>query len=221
MPVHGISRKMVLRKVRQGASSFFCEIFAHIWWFFKVERTTKAQLNFEKSSNFEEKMKKNPSSILCSFNFSDYTEGQKTNSWNQINLFDEFFFTKFYFLQFQKWPKINFWTGKKLKTAKNAISRKKIFWFIWFHEFYCLDFFKFSVLSRHILNQKGAKKILVMSKLVKNIKKFHKLPIYYFVPPFWYCSNTKINFAGAARKRASPNFFLNDFIYIWLNYPTI
>ena len=48
--------------------------------------------------------------------------------------------TKFHFLQFQKWPKIDFWTGK---TAKNAISRKKI-WFIWFHEFFCLDFFKFS-----------------------------------------------------------------------------
>ena len=27
-------------------------------------------------------------------------------------------------MQFQKWPKINFWTGKKFKTAKNAISRK-------------------------------------------------------------------------------------------------
>ena len=31
------------------------------------------------------------------------------------------FFIKFHFLQFQKWPKINFWTGKKLKTARNAI----------------------------------------------------------------------------------------------------
>ena len=54
-----------------------------------------------------------------------------------------FILTKFHFLQFQKWPKINFWTGEKLKTAKNAISRKKM-WFIWFHEFFCLDFFKFS-----------------------------------------------------------------------------
>ena len=25
-------------------------------------------------------------------------------------------------MQFQKWPKINFWTGKKFKTAKNAIQ---------------------------------------------------------------------------------------------------
>ena len=28
--------------------------------------------------------------------------------------------TKFHFLQFQKWPKINFTTGKKFKTAKNV-----------------------------------------------------------------------------------------------------
>ena len=34
--------------------------------------------------------------------------------------------TKFHFLQCQKWPKINFWTGKKFETAKNAISWKKI-----------------------------------------------------------------------------------------------
>ena len=43
-------------------------------------------------------------------------------------------------MQFQNW---NFWTGKKFKTAKNAISRRKKI-FIWFHEFFCLDFFKFS-----------------------------------------------------------------------------
>ena len=40
------------------------------------------------------------------------------------------FLTKFHFLQFQKWPKINFWTGKKFKTAKNAISRKKLIYLI-------------------------------------------------------------------------------------------
>ena len=37
------------------------------------------------------------------------------------------FLTKFHFLPFQKWPKINFCTGKKFKTAKNAISRIKNF----------------------------------------------------------------------------------------------
>ena len=35
-------------------------------------------------------------------------------------------------MQFQKWPKINFWTGKKFKTTKNAISwRKKRIYLIW------------------------------------------------------------------------------------------
>ena len=34
-----------------------------------------------------------------------------------------FILTKFHFLQFQKWPKINFWSGGKFKTAKTAISR--------------------------------------------------------------------------------------------------
>ena len=63
--------------------------------------------------------------------------GQK-NSWNQINQFHEFFLTKFHFLQLQNWPNINYWPGKKFKTAKNAISRKTIFDFIWFHEFFFL-----------------------------------------------------------------------------------
>ena len=35
------------------------------------------------------------------------------------------FLTKFHFVRFQKWPKINFWTGKT--TSKNAISWKNIF----------------------------------------------------------------------------------------------
>ena len=54
------------------------------------------------------------------------------------------FLTKFHFLQFQKGPKINFWTGKKVKTAKKGNFIIKFFWFIWFHEFFCLDFFKYS-----------------------------------------------------------------------------
>ena len=45
-------------------------------------------------------------------------KSNKAISWN--------FPPKFNFLLFQKWPKINFWTGKKFKTAKNAISQKKI-----------------------------------------------------------------------------------------------
>ena len=38
-----------------------------------------------------------------------------------------FVFDQIHFLQFQKWPKTNFWTGKKFKIAKNVISRKFFF----------------------------------------------------------------------------------------------
>ena len=41
-------------------------------------------------------------------------------------------------MQFQKWPKVNFWTGKKFKIARNAISQTRKIWFIWFHEFFFL-----------------------------------------------------------------------------------
>ena len=58
-----------------------------------------------------------------------------------------FFKAKFHFLQFQKWPKINFWTGKKL--PKMQFHEKK-YWFIWFHELFSLDFFKFSGSLRNL-----------------------------------------------------------------------
>ena len=70
-------------------------------------------------------------------------KSRQKNSWNQINQFHDILFAKFHFLQFQKWPKINFWTEKNFKTAKNAISRKKISMYIWFHEFFCLEFLNF------------------------------------------------------------------------------
>ena len=49
--------------------------------------------------------------------------------------------TKFHFLQFQKWPNIYFWTGKKFKTAKNAVfhikkKSKKITWNCIFGSFF-------------------------------------------------------------------------------------
>ena len=51
--------------------------------------------------------------------------------WNQINQFHEFFLARFHFFQFQKWLKINFWTGKKFKKvwAKKLVkSNKSISW---------------------------------------------------------------------------------------------
>ena len=54
------------------------------------------------------------------------------------------FLTEFHFLQFQIWPKIHFWSGKKLKTAKNAISRRRKKLICLISRDFWLDFFKFS-----------------------------------------------------------------------------
>ena len=57
-------------------------------------------------------------------------------------------------MQFQKWPKINFWTGKKFKTARNAISRNFLFLFYLISRVFFLDFYKFSgplCFQRHVL----------------------------------------------------------------------
>ena len=59
---------------------------------------------------------------------------------NKSILRKKFFFTKINFLQFQKWPKINFLTRKSLKLQKK-------FFFIYlfdFTSFFALIFFKFS-----------------------------------------------------------------------------
>ena len=53
----------------------------------------------------------------------------KSISWNN-------FLTKFHFLQFQKRPKINFWTGKSLKLPKMQLHITIFFLFIWFQEFF-------------------------------------------------------------------------------------
>ena len=54
------------------------------------------------------------------------------------SIIQNFILTKFNFLQFQKWPKINFWTVKKLKTDINSISRNFL---LNFHEKYDKKFF--------------------------------------------------------------------------------
>jgi len=63
----------------------------------------------------------------------------KKPSWNQINQFHEiFFWPNSIFCNFKNGQKLIFEQGEKFKTAKNAISRKKI----WFYKFFfCLDFF--------------------------------------------------------------------------------
>ena len=55
------------------------------------------------------------------------------------------FLIKFHFWQFQKWPKINFLTGKKFKTAKIQFHEKKIFFcnLFDFTTFFAWNFFIF------------------------------------------------------------------------------
>ena len=60
------------------------------------------------------------------------------------------FLAKFHFLQFQKWQKINFWTGKKFKTAKNAISQKRFFDVFDFTSFFASTLLNFGLLCMGI-----------------------------------------------------------------------
>ena len=61
-----------------------------------------------------------------------------------INFTKKKIMTNFHILQFQKWPKINFWTGKKFKIEKMQFHVKIFFWFIWFDEFFfAWTFFNF------------------------------------------------------------------------------
>ena len=85
--------------------------------------------------------------IICVSTYAQWARklkkySTKKNLWNQINKFHEIFLAKFYFLQFQEWPKIHFWTGKKFKTAKNAISWKKVLISL-FHNFFVWTFLNF------------------------------------------------------------------------------
>ena len=62
----------------------------------------------------------------------------------KINKFHEIlFWPNSIFCNFKNVQKSNFELGKSLKLPKMQFHEKKI-WFIWFHEFFCLDFFKFS-----------------------------------------------------------------------------
>ena len=52
-----------------------------------------------------------------------------------------------HFWQFQTFPQFKNWFLAIFEIAQNGIWSKKFFpwnWFIWFHEVFCLDFFKFS-----------------------------------------------------------------------------
>ena len=70
---------------------------------------------------------------------------KKKNSWNQINKFcDFFFFDQIPFFATSKMAKNQFLNWEKVKNCQKCNFMKKNFWLIWFDEFFCLDFFKFS-----------------------------------------------------------------------------
>ena len=83
-------------------------------------------------------------------------QAKKKNSWNQINQFHEKLM-KFHFLQFLKWPKINFWTGKSLKLPKMQ-----------FHEIDLFDFTSFFpwTFSNFLAHCSTVKKIGVSRKKI-------------------------------------------------------
>ena len=74
----------------------------------------------------------------------------KKNSWNQINQFHEkkFFWPNSIFCHFKKWPKINFWTGKKFRSAKNAIFKKNFDLFDFTSFFFAWTFFQIRLLTQ-------------------------------------------------------------------------
>ena len=63
------------------------------------------------------------------------------NSWNQF--LEKIFGPKSIFCNFKNGKKSIFELRKSLKLPKMQFHEKKN-WFIWFHEFFCLDFFIFS-----------------------------------------------------------------------------
>ena len=72
------------------------------------------------------------------------------NSWKLINQFQKkTFWQNSIFCNFKNGQKSIFELGKSLKLPKMLFHGKKIR-FIWFHEFFCLDFFKFSGPLRNV-----------------------------------------------------------------------
>ena len=53
----------------------------------------------------------------------------------------KFFLTKFHFLQFQKWPKINFWTGKRLKLPEMQYLEEIFIYLFDFTSFFAWNLF--------------------------------------------------------------------------------
>ena len=109
-------------------------------WNHRYKTCYKKRNSFRKILNFATSCKTNIISlntfsqkILKKSRSKKLMKSNKSISW-------KIFLTKINFLQFQKWPKINFWTGKKFKTA---VSRKKFLIYL-ISRVSCLAIFKFS-----------------------------------------------------------------------------
>ena len=61
---------------------------------------------------------------------------------NRNKSISRFFLAKFHFLQFQKWTKMNFWTGKKFKTLPEMKFQEKKFDLFDFTSFFAWTFLK-------------------------------------------------------------------------------
>ena len=70
------------------------------------------------------------------------SSGQKTREIKEFNFTKKIFWPNSIFCDFKNGQKSCFELGKSLKLPEMQFHEKKN-WFIWFHEFFCLDFFKF------------------------------------------------------------------------------
>ena len=68
----------------------------------------------------------------------------KKPSWSLVNQFHDFFWPNTIFCDFKNGQKSIFELGKSLKLPERQFHEKNFFLFIWFHEFFWLEFFKFS-----------------------------------------------------------------------------
>ena len=102
-------------------------------------------------------------------------------------------------MQFQKWPKIHFWTGKKFKTTKNAISRKK-FYLIYYFALTFLNFLAHQCKSKYYLPHMAWKPLEAQMTLVPKIfwdwtiliivqHRLRRCWLYYYCHCFHFCHN--------------------------------
>ena len=138
-------------------------MFCHICWFFKISQNlwcaadwkiikcgkkwrksfTQLVLNPFLHGSTEIRVSGNRIHHYCLFFYSRPENLKKSRPKKLVksnnSILRKNILTKIHFLQFQKWPKINFWTAGK-KFAKNAISRKNFLAIFDFTSFFAWTF---------------------------------------------------------------------------------